>query len=83
MAQVEEALHELQDEMPLPLTDPDYDAWFRRKVEAGLRDALEGRDISDDDMEAEADALCSELYPYSILQKSTRLSKTVTPVQRY
>ena len=59
MAQVQESLEEQQEAMPA--TDPAYEAWFRRKVEAGLRDIQEGREISDEEMEAEADALCERL----------------------
>ena len=59
MAQVQEAF-EGQEEV-MPATDPAYEAWFRRKVEVGLRDVREGREISDEKMEAEAEALCKRL----------------------
>jgi|GEM_PF-2969813 len=39
----------------------EYDVWFRRKVEAGLKDIQEGRVISSQEMEAEADSLCLRL----------------------
>ena len=45
MAQVQETLEEQQDAMPA--TDPAYEAWFRRQVEAGLQDVREGRVVSD------------------------------------
>ncbi len=34
--------------------DPAYEAWFRRKVEAGLRDAREGRVVSHEQIKADA-----------------------------
>ncbi len=43
MAQVKEFLHEQQDEMPLPVTDPDYEAWFRRKVARSIEAADNGQ----------------------------------------
>ncbi|MBQ7608713.1 MAG: hypothetical protein IJU76_12210 [Desulfovibrionaceae bacterium] len=39
----------------------EYDTWFRKKVEAGLRDAEEGRYVSEEEMEAEAEDLCNSL----------------------
>ena len=59
MAQVQKAFEEQQE--VIPSNDPAYEAWFRRKVEAGLRDVREGREISDEEMEAEAEALCKRL----------------------
>ena len=59
MSQVQEAFEEQQE--VIPSNDPAYEAWFRRKVEAGLRDVREGREISDEEMEAEAEALCKRL----------------------
>ena len=49
MVQVEESLYEPQDEMPLPVTDPDYEAWFRRKVEAGELAYREGSFVSQEE----------------------------------
>lgn len=59
MAQVQESLEEQQE--AIPATDPAYEAWFRRKVEAGLRDVREGRVLSAEDVEAEMDAFLEEL----------------------
>ena len=59
MAQAQDFQDEQQEVMSS--NDPAYEAWFRRKVEAGLRDIQEGREISDEEMEAEADALCERL----------------------
>ncbi len=42
--------------------DHTYEAWFRSKVEAGLRDAREGREIFDEEMETKAKARCDELF---------------------
>ena len=36
-------------------TDPEYDAWFRRKVEAGLRDIREGRLWTADEVDRQAE----------------------------
>ena len=35
-------------------TDAAYEAWFRKKVEAGLRDVREGRVVSHEQIEADA-----------------------------
>lgn len=37
-----------------PTTDPEYDAWFRRNVEAGLQDIREGRVVSHEQIQADA-----------------------------
>ena len=54
MAQVQESLEEQQEAMPV--TDPAYEAWFRRKVEAGLRDIREGRVVPHEQIKADANA---------------------------
>jgi predicted transcriptional regulator len=59
MAQVQESFEEQRELMPA--TDPAYEAWFRRQVEAGLRDAREGRVLSAEEAEAEMDAFFKEL----------------------
>ena len=59
MAQVQEEVFDSQTDMPV--NDPDYDAWFRRKVEAGLRDVREGRVLSDEEAEAEMNSFLEEL----------------------
>ena len=59
MAQVQDSLEEQQEAMPA--TDPAYEAWFRRQVEAGLRDVREGRVVSAEEAEAEMDAFVEEL----------------------
>ena len=41
--------------------ETEYAAWFRKKVEAGLRDAEEGRFVSEEEMEAEAKDVCDSL----------------------
>lgn len=43
-------------------TDPEYDAWFRRNVEAGLKDIREGRVVSDEEAQREIDALYPKLF---------------------
>lgn len=52
-----------EDSVYLPLfnNETEYDTWFRKKVEAGLRDAEEGRYVSEEEIEAEADDLCESL----------------------
>ena len=42
-------------------TDAEYDAWFRRNVEAGLQDIREGRVVSDEEAQEEVDALYRQL----------------------
>ena len=59
MAQVQEDVFDSQTD--LPVNDPDYEAWFRREVEAGLRDVREGRVLSDEETEAEMDAFIEKL----------------------
>ncbi len=54
MAQVQETFEEQQEAMPT--TDPAYEAWFRRKVEAGLRDVREGRVVSHEQIVADSKA---------------------------
>ena len=65
MAQVQDFFDEPTKDSSVPAQDAAYEAWFRRKVEAGLQDAREGRDISDEEMEAEAEALCEQLISKS------------------
>ena len=55
MAQVQESLLEEQQET-MPGTDPAYEAWFRRQVEAGLQDIQEGRVVSHEQIKADAKA---------------------------
>ena len=59
MAQVQESLEEQQEAMPS--NDPAYEAWFRRQVEAGLRDVREGRVLSAEKADAEMEAFIEEL----------------------
>ena len=59
MAQAQDFQEEQQEVMPS--NDPAYEAWFRRKVEAGLRDIREGRVLSDEETEAEMDAFIEKL----------------------
>ena len=59
MAQVQETLEEQQEAMPV--TDPAYETWFIRQVEAGLQDVREGRVVSDEEAQAEIDALYRQL----------------------
>ena len=47
MAQVQESLEEQQEVMAS--NDPAYEAWFRRKVEAGEKAYREGRIISQEE----------------------------------
>ena len=65
MAQAHDFFDEPMEGSSVPAQDAAYEAWFRRKVEAGLQDAREGREISDEEMEAEADALCEQLISES------------------
>lgn len=46
-------------------TDAAYEAWFRRKVEAGLRDVREGRVVSHEQIEADAKARREKLLAVS------------------
>ena len=46
-------------------TDAAYEAWFRRKVEAGLRDVREGRVVSHEQIEADAKARREKLLAAS------------------
>ena len=46
-------------------TDAAYEAWFRRKVEAGLRDVQEGRVVSHEQIEADAKARREKLLAAS------------------
>ena len=59
MAQVQEAFEEQQE--VIPSNDPAYEAWFRRKVKAGLQDVREGSVISAEEAEAEMYAFVEEL----------------------
>lgn len=77
MAQVQEALEEQQEVMAS--NDPAYEAWFRRKVEAGLRDVREGRVLSAEDVEAEMDAFL--MVPANIHQnRAMQAQKTSSPL---
>ncbi|MBQ7608170.1 MAG: hypothetical protein IJU76_09405 [Desulfovibrionaceae bacterium] len=42
------------DDAAVPATDPEYEAWFRHNVEAGLRDIREGRVATQEQIEADA-----------------------------
>ena len=53
MAQVQEAFEEQQEVMPS--NDPAYEAWFRRKVEAGEKAYCEGRFISQEEATRKAE----------------------------
>ena len=60
MAQVltkdEDVIQDFQDvdnDVSTPVTDPEYDAWFRRNVEAGLQDIREGRVVSHEQIQAD------------------------------
>ncbi|MBQ7606909.1 MAG: hypothetical protein IJU76_02890 [Desulfovibrionaceae bacterium] len=44
----------LSEDVSMPDTDPEYDAWFGRKVEAGLRDIQEGRVLTADEVDQRA-----------------------------
>ncbi len=46
-------------------TDAAYEAWFRRKVDAGLRDVREGRVVSHEQIEADAKARREKLLAAS------------------
>lgn len=46
-------------------TDAAYEAWFRGKVEAGLRDVQEGRVVSHEQIEADAKARREKLLAAS------------------
>ena len=46
-------------------TDAAYEAWFRRKVDAGLRDVREGRVVSREQIEADAKARREKLLAAS------------------
>ncbi len=46
-------------------TDAAYEAWFRRKVDAGLRDVREGRVVSREQIEADAKARRDKLLAAS------------------
>ncbi len=61
MTQTQEFFSKQIDSSTASSQDITYEDWFRRKVEAGLRDARECRDISDGEMEAKTEALCDEL----------------------
>ncbi|MBR4605400.1 MAG: hypothetical protein IKO41_04165 [Lachnospiraceae bacterium] len=61
MTQTQEFFSTQIDSSTASSQDLTYEAWFRRKVEAGIQDAREGREISNEEMEAKADALCNEL----------------------
>ena len=54
MAQVLETSKEQQEVMAS--NDPAYEAWFRRNVEAGLRDIREGRVVTHEQIKADAKA---------------------------
>ena len=45
--------------------ETEYDAWFRKEVEEGLRDVKEGRLISNEEMNAESDALLENREPHN------------------
>lgn len=59
MAQVEEEIFESQADAPV--NDPEYEAWFRRKVEAGERAYREGRFISQEEATRRAELRREEL----------------------
>ena len=46
-------------------TDAAYEAWFRRKVDAGLRDVREGRVVGREQIEADAKARREKLLAAS------------------
>ena len=54
MAQAQEFQNEQQE--VTPSTDPAYEAWFKRNVEAGLRDIREGRVVTHEQIKADAKA---------------------------
>ncbi len=54
MPKVQEPFKKQQEAMPTPA--PAYEAWFRRKVEAGLRDVREGRVVSHEQIVADSKA---------------------------
>lgn len=54
MAQAPDFQEEQQE--VTPSNDPAYEAWFRRKVEAGLRDIREGRVVTHEQIKADAKA---------------------------
>lgn len=58
---LEQEYQDVADGESTSATDAEYDAWFRRKVEAGLRDIREGRIVSDEEAQAEVDALYRQL----------------------
>ena len=54
MAQAPDFQEEQQE--VTPSNDPAYEAWFRSKVEAGLRDIREGRFVTHEQIKADAKA---------------------------
>ncbi len=61
MYQKQEIIKEQINNLSTPPSNQAYETWFRRKVEAGLYDILEGRVVSDEDAQKEVDALYKKL----------------------
>ncbi len=56
MSQAHDFFDEPTEGCSVPAQDAAYEAWFRRKVEAGLQDAREGRVVSHEQIKADAKA---------------------------
>ena len=53
--QHDDFVEDLSEDVSMPDTAPQYNAWFRRKVEAGLRDIQEGRVLTADKVDHRAE----------------------------
>ncbi len=61
MYKKQEITKEQNNNLSTSASNQAYEAWFKRNVETGLHDVLEGRVVSDEDAQKEVDALYKKL----------------------